>query len=95
MSDLYSALKRAGLATKLSETVFAAGGQMAQNALQVYLGDSAQALQFDESGLAQVPAAAHLAPFGWGEQTMQDTAVRDTWEVNGSALQLAWQADAE
>lgn len=95
MSDLYSALKRAGLATKLSETVFAAGGQMAQNALQVYLGDSAQALQFDELGLAQVQAAAHLAPFGWGEQTMQDTAVRDTWEVNGSALRLAWQADAE
>lgn len=95
MSDLYSALKRAGLATKLSDTVFAAGGQIARNALQVYLGDSAQALQFDEPGLAQVQAAAHLAPFGWGEQTMQDTAVRDTWEVNGSALQLAWQAGAE
>lgn len=51
-------------------------------------------LPFQSSQLAPLVAQAELAPFGRGEQTLVDTAVRRTWQVDASALSFGgrhWQ----
>lgn len=51
-------------------------------------------LPFQHSQLAPSQALAELAPFGRGEQTMVDTAVRRTWQIDANALSFGgrnWQ----
>lgn len=55
-------------------------------------------LSVDQSGLIELPlnevdaqriiAASHLAPFGKKEQTIVDTAVRCTWELNAADFKI-------
>ena len=51
-------------------------------------------LPFKQAQLAQLIASADLAPFGRGEQTVVDTAVRKTWQIDAARLHFAgrhWQ----
>jgi predicted 2-oxoglutarate/Fe(II)-dependent dioxygenase YbiX len=51
-------------------------------------------LPFQHSQLAPLLSLAELAPFGRGEQTILDTAVRRTWQIDASALSFGgrnWQ----
>ncbi|MGJ7918678.1 2OG-Fe(II) oxygenase [Massilia sp. LXY-6] len=51
-------------------------------------------LPFQHSQLAPLLAKAELAPFGRDEQTMIDTAVRRTWQIDAGALSFGgrnWQ----
>jgi hypothetical protein len=51
-------------------------------------------LPFQRSQLAPLLAQAALAPFGRGEQTLIDTSVRNTWQIDAAALEFGgrnWQ----
>lgn len=51
-------------------------------------------LPFQHSQLAPLLAQAELAPFGRGEQTLIDTSVRNTWQIDTAALEFGgrnWQ----
>jgi predicted 2-oxoglutarate/Fe(II)-dependent dioxygenase YbiX len=51
-------------------------------------------LPFQQGQLAQLIASADLAPFGRGEQTIVDTAVRKTWQIDAARLHFGgrhWQ----
>ena len=55
-------------------------------------------LPFQQNQLAQLIASASLAPFGRGEQTIIDTAVRKTWQVDAAHLHFGgrhWQASLD
>lgn len=54
------------------------------------------ALPLQEDQAAALKAVCSLAPFGQGEATVHDTAVRHTWQLDPSAFELTnpreWQA---
>lgn len=55
-------------------------------------------LPFQQGQLAQLIASASLAPFGRGEQTVIDTAVRKTWQIDAARLHFGgrhWQASLD
>ena len=55
-------------------------------------------LPFQQGQLAQLIASASLAPFGRGEQTVIDTAVRKTWQIDAAQLHFGgrhWQASLD
>lgn len=50
-------------------------------------------LPLDDHGAGLITKASHAAPFGKGEETIVDTAVRKTWELSPQDFQLqnpAW-----
>ncbi len=58
------------------------------------LGMGMLSLPFQHSQLAALLARAELAPFGRGEQTLIDTSVRNTWQIDANALAFGgrnWQ----
>lgn len=55
-------------------------------------------LPFQHSQLASLLAQAELAPFGRGEQTLVDTAVRRTWQIHPDVLSFGgrnWQGSLD
>ncbi|WP_338846096.1 hypothetical protein V8J88_20385 [Massilia sp. W12] len=85
MTNLFQELQQAGLADAPGEAVFAHEGVLDSAALRLKLGAWSVPLDgpgLTETDLARLQAAAHPAPFGWGEQTMFDKAVRDSWEID-------------
>jgi hypothetical protein len=55
-------------------------------------------LPFQESQLAPLLARAELAPFGRGELTVTDTAVRKTWQIDAAQISFGgrkWQVSLD
>lgn len=70
---------------------FAAQGRMPAGGLRMQvrgLGEVASPLSAEEA--QQLHAASRPAPYGQGERTLLDTAVRHTGEIDAEAVTLAW-----
>jgi hypothetical protein len=61
---------------------------------QVYIDGQPISLPLSEDDAQRIIQASHKAPFGKGSETIVDTSVRNTWEINHENFQLRnpeWQ----
>jgi hypothetical protein len=85
--DLQSELLAALDAVQSSGT-FASFGTFPSLNLEVYLHDIGAILPLDESQARQLIGKSHQAPYGKGSETIVDTSVRDTWELNPEQFEV-------
>jgi hypothetical protein len=62
---------------------------------EVYVGGKRISTPLSENDAQRIIRASHQAPFGKGSETIVDTSVRKTWELNGKDFELrnpAWKS---
>lgn len=75
---------------------FAAQGDLPAGALRAVEIEDVGVMDgpLDPDAIEQLEAACTPAPFGWRDQTLLDSSVRHTGEIDADRLSLSWQGDA-